>query len=271
MTITACALFISALVLYSKGELSLYQGILVSVLLYLHAYAAAASMHSSSPRASPALPVNGKTARELERGWWTIRVKALPPVFVATTFALFLWVRAPMFGSQPECNDKTLFVILGLPLSATAGGRVFALVIVSAHSCPLLVGITFFIDLVLWDMRTPSSYHGLRAFRPPNQAWRARADARIEARFLRSLEDHWGHRANPGGPRHQFFLCNWYLKAQEYTRHPRAMMFHFGIALACFVVIMEFTIKENSVLILQTDVDNTWTLGQVSLWTSHNS
>jgi len=258
MTITAFALFTSALALHSMDELSLYQGILVSVLLYLHAYAAAASMQSSTPSASPALPVNGKTARELEREWWIIRFKLTPPVLIATAFGLFLWIRAPIFGSQPECNNKTLFVVLGLRLSATAGGRVFALIVVSAHCFPLLLGIIFFIDFVVWDARTSPSYHGRRAF-----LLNAGARARDEARFRQSVQAHWYRRANPDGPRHRFFLFNWYLKAQKYTRHPRAMMFHFGIALACFVVIMELTIKENSVLILQANIDNSWTLGQI--------
>lgn len=40
MTATAFALFISALVLYGKGQLPLYLGISVSILLYMHSHSA---------------------------------------------------------------------------------------------------------------------------------------------------------------------------------------------------------------------------------------
>ena len=39
-------------------------------------------------------------------------------VFIA--FNVYIWLRAPQFGSQPECNGSTLYVVFGVSIHATA-------------------------------------------------------------------------------------------------------------------------------------------------------
>lgn len=67
MTITAFALFVSALVLHANGQLSLYLGITVSILLYLHAYAAICVLYSDVVVMVGKLSSAGKKRRDEEQ------------------------------------------------------------------------------------------------------------------------------------------------------------------------------------------------------------
>ena len=71
------------------------------------------------------------------RGLGPIRVAALLAIttvagcaFIA--FNAYVWVTAPTFGSQPECNDTTTYVVFGVSISATA--PVFRWIIIATLS-----------------------------------------------------------------------------------------------------------------------------------------
>lgn len=270
MTITAFALFISAIVLYTQHNLSLYQAILVSVLLYMHAYATLYCLLAATPHTDPratAPLLDGRTPREIERAWWMQRLSALPVVLIATMSAMFIWVRAPSFGSQPECNRQTLFTIFGIQLSATRAGRFVALVLSSAHCYPLLVGILYGTDFFIWDIRTPAAYTNHSGVRIPVERLRRRAERRMNE--INELEQQKLIRPPSRNPilraLHSVKVA-YFVFLRDY-RH-QAYVFYFRVLVACFVVIMEFTIQTNKGLLQDASSDNTWTLGQVSrsLW-----
>lgn len=44
-------------------------------------------------------------------------------------FAIYVWVTAPTFGYQPECNPETRLVFFGASLPALGSGRILNLII----------------------------------------------------------------------------------------------------------------------------------------------
>lgn len=266
MTITAFALFISAIALYAQNNLTLYGAILASVLLYMHAYAAVYSVFAAMPHVGPRLSAplpDGTTPREIEREWWMQRLSALPVVSIATISAMFIWVRAPSFGWRPECNHQTLFTFFGIWLLATGAGRIVALVLSSGHCFPLVMGVLSCTDFLIWDIRTPATYTHHSGVRIPIGRLRKRVERRLHE--LDELEKQKALRLPPRNPvlRALHSVSEAYWAFLRDKRH-LAFVLYFGVMVVCFIVIMELTIKANKGLIQNASSDNTWTLGQVS-------
>ncbi|KAI0317595.1 hypothetical protein OF83DRAFT_1120457 [Amylostereum chailletii] len=169
MAVTTFALFISAFVLYGKGELILYDAIIVSILLYMHANAAAwshVSNDSSQPRTKPvadadynaiqkdkdAEPPTSNGARHAqslkELCYW------VPGFVLAIIFGFFVWARVSKFGYNPVCNAQTVFVIFGAHTKATHTGRTAALAVNAVYTAFVVIGI------LLCTIPTPTAWRG---------------------------------------------------------------------------------------------------------------
>ncbi|EIM82534.1 uncharacterized protein STEHIDRAFT_149552 [Stereum hirsutum FP-91666 SS1] len=136
MSITAFALFLSAFVLYFKGELSLYLGISVSILLYLHAYASlvvlcssAYSMIQKMPLLVTNIDLERRRLGAVRKAFW----RALPVLIMAIVFGLFVWTKLPSLGSDAECNPDTTVVVIGAHFSSMRSGRIVSLIVSCLH------------------------------------------------------------------------------------------------------------------------------------------
>jgi hypothetical protein len=166
MTITAFALFISATALHNMRQLSLYQGILVADLLYLHSYIAVISLLPHYRKSNLAYVINAPTRQQRSHDWWSGMLRTLPVLSIATVFGLFIWTHAPTFGSQPECNHQTTFVFLAFPFPALGSGRTAALAMVWAHaymiSILLIGGALLSLSNLLMPPETPDGRPAIR-------------------------------------------------------------------------------------------------------------
>jgi hypothetical protein len=72
----------------------------------------------------------------------TLVVQVVQVLFLYPAWALDVWVKAPRFGSQPECNHLVKYVFLFVNIRATAkwirGLSIFAFSTIIAGSLPLL-------------------------------------------------------------------------------------------------------------------------------------
>jgi hypothetical protein len=106
------------------------------------------------------------------RGLGPIRATALLAItavagcaFIA--FNAYVWATAPTFGSQPECNDTTTYVVFGVSISATA--PVFRWIIIATLSTipvAILVFVSCFLPCLacFWchSRRLPEAWHTTR-------------------------------------------------------------------------------------------------------------
>ncbi|KAG9229072.1 hypothetical protein BJ875DRAFT_500239 [Amylocarpus encephaloides] len=84
----------------------------------------------------------GRTGRNRRAFLYTFKL-LVAGAFLA--FASFIWATAPRFGSQPECNRSTVYVVFGVSIGATE--RVFRYVLL-ALMCSTVVG--FMIALIMF-------------------------------------------------------------------------------------------------------------------------
>ena len=78
----------------------------------------------------------------------------LASVIAFTVWALYLWIRAKDFGSQPLCNDRVKYVIMFVTVRATASwlrGLWIAILVASALGLMTIFGVNGF---ALYAMRT---------------------------------------------------------------------------------------------------------------------
>src|SRR5262249_36947873 len=66
-------------------------------------------------------------------------------------FNVSVWVTAPSFGSQPECNSSTVYVVFGVSITAT--NTVFRYIILATLAIiPALFAIVLLLGLPCWAM-----------------------------------------------------------------------------------------------------------------------
>ncbi|KZT38008.1 hypothetical protein SISSUDRAFT_1047729 [Sistotremastrum suecicum HHB10207 ss-3] len=260
MTMTAVALFISALVLSGSQNLSLFHAILISVLLFLHSYAAAFSMWAASPFGVNRAPESVKTPREMERHVWKFQYKSVPVFLIATTFTGYIWIKAPSFGTPSVCNPETLFVILGKKLSAVHGGRISALILIGIHGVFLFLFLVSGLAFFIWDHFASPSRTIVPAYLFP-------LTSESQRKLNPNLEEyvHIPLRENTFAIE-KVFRSRRRRKPREernYVSQLRiGMITIWSGILVIFVLLIELTIKDNVSLILDPN-DSTWTLGQV--------
>lgn len=117
LTTTTLALLISALIESIKGDLSLYNAILVSFLAYLHAAS------TSAIQFLDVVNIVDKTklpSKRFSMEWKLMAVAAFLQNTATCIFGWYIWAKAATFGNQPMCNEETLFVIFGVTLRAPA-------------------------------------------------------------------------------------------------------------------------------------------------------
>ncbi|EIM90726.1 uncharacterized protein STEHIDRAFT_152428 [Stereum hirsutum FP-91666 SS1] len=155
MTITAFALFVSALSLNHQDQLSLYLAISVSILLWLHAFATLLVMFGDA--VVKLKDLDGRTYKSKEQhdfyqSMRIMRLSGVPVIAIAIAFSLFVWRHASTFGADPACNPHTVLVILGSHLTATTTGRIAALTI--SYIC-----LFFFVFFALLDSLSLFLFH----------------------------------------------------------------------------------------------------------------
>jgi hypothetical protein len=114
---TSFGLTLSAVITATKNDLPLYQGIVVTYLVWLANFALLMSLASYARHPHPSK---------------AIQFVAIPQTYFSTAWTLYLWARAPSFGSASHITfaDKTVFVVLFRNTSAVGNGRIAALVVV---------------------------------------------------------------------------------------------------------------------------------------------
>jgi hypothetical protein len=115
---TSFGLTVSAIVTGAHNDLPLHQGIVVTYLVWLANFALLMSLASYARHPHPSK---------------AIQLVAISQTYFSTACTLYLWARAPSFGSESHIafTDQTVFVVLFKNTSAVGGGRIMALTIVS--------------------------------------------------------------------------------------------------------------------------------------------
>jgi len=116
---TSFGLTVSAIVTAAHNNLPLYQGIVVTYLVWLANFALLMSLASYARHPHPSK---------------AIQLVAIPQTYFSTPCTLYLWARAPSFGSESQITfvDQTVFVVLFKNTSAVGHGRIIALTVVAA-------------------------------------------------------------------------------------------------------------------------------------------
>ncbi|KAI0314836.1 hypothetical protein OF83DRAFT_1174400 [Amylostereum chailletii] len=237
MTITAFALFASALALYGQDDLYLHEAILISILLYLHAYAAVLCvmpLFSDSDLHHGVLYTNAQLIVHFGRAM----LRMMPVLLAATVFGLFVWTHAASFGPEPTCNVQTTLVLLGAHLEATRAGRTAALVFVGVNTyfiggCAILCAVLAF-----------------KAHTSPNELLLPNSNPASQ----------WTKAPAIGGPDiHARIAFSPTFK--RFSLPLQYMLFVFLIAV--FVINVELTIVANRPLLDDGAENNAWTLGQI--------
>lgn len=251
MSVTSWALWISGLVLLVQNELSEYQGVLISILLFIHGFAAASCLYAADEPGEDALtdairsirqlehahigltpirllqqliqsPIRtvlrlyGRFARTIYKLIFSKRRRLITALSPAWTFSIVIWADPMTAGSQPECNEQTMLNLLGLQFSVGRFNRMLSIMII-ASVLSQVYALSPFI-WVAWTM--------LRG-RP------AESRPRSPPSSLRmAIRWHW----TP----FFIFLIPW---------------------LVCFLA-LELTIRDNTPLLIDPS-DKAWTLGQI--------
>ncbi|CAA7262100.1 unnamed protein product [Cyclocybe aegerita] len=121
MTSTAFSLIISSIVTSAKKEISLLDAIVVVYVLLLPVLASAFGLSEVMA------PPQGKNATRSVHSPLLIIANWTRSVFTYS-FALYVWIAAPNFGSDPpECNEATRLIFFGASLPALGSGRILSL------------------------------------------------------------------------------------------------------------------------------------------------
>jgi len=115
---TSFGLTVSAIVTAAHNDLPLYQGIVVTYLVWLANFALLMSLASYARHPHPSK---------------AIQLVAILQTYFSTACTLYLWARAPSYGSKSHIAfaDQTVFVVFFKNTSAVGDGRIVALTIVA--------------------------------------------------------------------------------------------------------------------------------------------
>jgi len=121
LNITSFGLAIAAIISYAGQQLTLYQAIIVTYLIWLSNFATflAVAAYARHPEVSN-----------------IIRGLTIPQIYVTSALSLYMWVTATTFGAQASQsqgvdNSQVLMVIMCASTSATGTGRIVSLVFTS--------------------------------------------------------------------------------------------------------------------------------------------
>jgi hypothetical protein len=108
--ISGVSLLITAVTQTAQGQLSLFHAIFVIHMLYFTGIVIVPAGHYRS---------ESVTARLIRVGLAIVLVYGSIMLFIG--YALYVWVKAPTFGSFPECNDQIKYIFFFHSVSATTG------------------------------------------------------------------------------------------------------------------------------------------------------
>ena len=114
MSTIAIALLVSAVITAAGNAISLLDAVITVYLLFLPIIASAfgmARLSSATRRMGSPILILANWIRSA----------------LTYSFALYVWITAATFGSQPECNHTVSFILFGAKLPATTSGRIFNL------------------------------------------------------------------------------------------------------------------------------------------------
>jgi hypothetical protein len=156
MTTTAMGLAIASFATGALRSISLLDAVVVSYLLVLPlittAYAIA-RLTENQRVVSPLLVVVD-----------TVRF------LLTSAFGLWIWASAPHFGSQPECNSATNFVLLGIRMSATSvAARAIGLTFWASYLFIFLIRCALQLDTLVLSLLASFSMSAAGAFRRPRR------------------------------------------------------------------------------------------------------
>lgn len=135
---TSFGLTISAIVAAIHNDLPLYQGIVVTYLVWLANFALLMSLASYARHPHPSK---------------AIQLVAIPQIYFSTACTLYIWAQAPSFGSESHIAfaDRTVFVVLFHNTSAVRHGRIVALTVVVTMILGYLILVCAFLARRLWS------------------------------------------------------------------------------------------------------------------------
>ncbi|KAK1826552.1 hypothetical protein QBC39DRAFT_396840 [Podospora conica] len=115
------ALLCTAIYQTTQQQLTLFHAICVMHLLSLLGFGLVAQRKYEPDRGTAAAAAAAGLAAK-RNALWRLAFAAATRVLVAAAFVAltaYIWVTAPTFGSQPECNASTVYVAFGLSIRAT--------------------------------------------------------------------------------------------------------------------------------------------------------
>lgn len=115
MTITAIALFVSAIVLLIKNGLPFFLALSVSILLWLHAFAALFVLLAGAA---------SRTAQYTNRSARLLRLQGFSVMAIATVFSTFVWSDADTNEYENCENETQVFVMAYIKVSSGWTGAV---------------------------------------------------------------------------------------------------------------------------------------------------
>jgi hypothetical protein len=242
MTITAFALFVSGLRQLAAGTLTLYTGLIIFLLLYMHAYASVLCVLHLLPE--PRLKRGGSkpTIAEAIRHLWTAQLYISPVLFIATALGYTIFANPGHFGPQQDCDQQAVLGFLGVRMRATGTGRSLSLAFISMNTY----------ILIAFSLSAPSLALYMR-FRARAVAATRVGDilstAGSECYFIEKRPTPW--RRHRGVSPVVLHVIRAFLNM---------------LVLALFVCTTESTLVANSGLGIAPAADAEWTLGQVRSW-----
>ncbi|KAJ7856255.1 hypothetical protein B0H14DRAFT_2753302 [Mycena olivaceomarginata] len=147
---TSVGLTVSAIITAGKKELPLYQAIIVTNLMWLVNLAVFF-----------ALGAYGRHPRSLQHA--SVQYVAILQTYTSMGFILYLWAKAASFEPTSHAG-RTIFIVLGIPTSATGDGRKIALVVVGTLLAGYVVVTLNFLRYHLRFLKTTLTSAFLRLF-----------------------------------------------------------------------------------------------------------
>jgi len=218
MQIQGLALLVTAIYQTTKRQLTLFHAICVLHLLSLLGFGLVAQRR-----------YGGGVAR-----WLVLAAMRLLIAAGFIAFTAYIWMTAPTFGSQPECNKSTIYVIFGVSIHATE--NVFRFV---ALSLLIILAVSWVFSMLIFALIAYCCCGvSLRSFLGSKER-------HSDLQVLRSL----AKRIKISDPKHR-----WKVASGQVVD----LLIHTGIN-AYMVVTLEQTINRNRVSM----EERAWTFGQV--------
>lgn len=143
---TSFGLTVSAIVTAANEALPLHQGIVVTYLVWLANFSLLMCLASYARHPHPSK---------------TTQLFAILQTYFSTACTLYLWVKAPSFGSKSHIafTDQTVFVVLFYSTSAVGHGRIVALTVVAAMILGYSILVFAFLARRLWSAQGSKQAH----------------------------------------------------------------------------------------------------------------